>query len=157
MLRAIPLSTEDPRATQTRAVSSLLRRAAAVFLVAHAVAHLVGFLGASRLGEFRDAPYTTLVLNGALDVGDGGMRIIGIAWIVAAAAFIGAAVAVWRGRIRAAALAAIGSLVLCLAGLPAAIVGVWIDVAILVVIGTIAVMWPMGLRPALPRSHPANR
>jgi hypothetical protein len=128
-------------------MSILVRRAAAAFFVAHGVAHLVGFLGSWGLGEFEDAPYTTFILNGTVDVGDIGMRVVGVLWLAAAAAFGAAAVAVWRGHIRAVAALTTFSLVVCVIGLPTAIVGVWVDVAILLALGAVAVVRPAALRP----------
>lgn len=118
----------------------VVRLAAAAFLAAHGVAHLIGFVAAWRLAAFPDAPFTTQILGGALDVGDAGIRIVGLLWIAAAAGFAAAAVAVWRRRgSRIVALAAAGSLVVTLIGLPAAIVGLWIDVAILGGLALVAV------------------
>jgi hypothetical protein len=110
---------------------TLVRRAAAVFFLAHGVAHLLGFLGSWRLGEFADAPYTTSVLNGAIDVGDVGVRIVGLLWVGAATGFIAAGLALWRGSRRLVVPAALFSLGVCVIGLPTAVVGVGIDVVIL--------------------------
>jgi hypothetical protein len=128
-------------------VSSLIRRAAAAFLVAHGVAHLVGFVGSWQLGQLRDAPYTTAILNGAIDVGDAGMRVMGVLWLAAAAAVIGAAVATWRGELRMVAVLTIGSLVVCVLGLPNAIAGVAIDAVILAALVAITLLRPTALGP----------
>jgi hypothetical protein len=119
---------------------TVVRLACAAFLVAHGVAHLIGFIAAWRLAAFADAPYTTQVLGGTLDVGDVGIRIVGLLWVGAAAGFVAAAIAVWRRRgSRIVALAAAGSLVVTLIGLPAAFVGLWIDLAILGGLALVAV------------------
>jgi hypothetical protein len=130
-------------------MSTILRPAAAVFFVAHGVAHLVGFMGSWRLAEFKDAPYSTLIFNGAIDVGDAGMRIVGVLWLAGAAAFIGAAVAIWRGRIGVVAAVALFSLAVCAIGLPAAIVGLGVDIGILVVLAVLVVVRPTVLQPAV--------
>ena len=112
----------------------MLHRAIAAFLAAHGIAHLLGFLSAWRLGEFPDVPYSTWILNGSVDVGDAGIRLVGLLWLAAAAAFVGAAALAWRPATIAGpvtAIAAAGSLLVCTLGLPAAVVGVVIDVAIL--------------------------
>ena len=112
----------------------MLHRASAAFLAAHGIAHLLGFLSAWRLGEFPDVPYSTWILNGAVDVGDAGIRLVGLLWLVAAAAFVGAAALALRPAAvarRAIATAAAGSLVVCTLGLPAAVVGVVIDIVLL--------------------------
>lgn len=111
---------------------TIARRAAAAFLVAHGLAHALGFLTAWKLGEFDDVPYSTLILNGTLDVGDLGIRVVGVLWLAAAIAFLVAALVMWRrGLTRTVAILTAFSLAVCLVGLPASIIGVSIDVAIL--------------------------
>lgn len=130
-------------------MSTIIRGAAAVFLVAHGVAHIVGFLASWQLRAARDTPDSTWILNGTVDVGDAGMRLFGILWLVAAVAFLAAAVAIWRGNLRFVAVVTVGSLALCLVGLPNAAVGVWIDVAILVLLAARALVRPAAPRPVL--------
>lgn len=132
--------------------TTLIRGSAAVYLLLHAIVHAVGFLSAWRLSDFQDAPYTTLVLNGTLDVGDTGMRIVGLLWLVGAAAFVVAAIATWRGRtsaIRVVAAAALVSIVICIVGLPAAAIGLGIDVALLAVLTMLEVVRAAATRPAV--------
>lgn len=112
----------------------MLRRAFAVLLALHGIAHVLGFLGLWRLAEFKDVPYTTFVLNGSVNVGDSGARIVGLLWLVAAAAFIVAARATWRGgdHWKSILVVVAGfSLAMCLIGLPSSGIGVGIDVLIL--------------------------
>ena len=129
---------------------TLVRAATGLFFLAHGVAHLLGFLGSWQLGEFADAPYTTFVLDGALDVGDLGIRIVGLLWIAAAIAFIAAGVAMWRGSRGLVVPAALFSIGVCIMGLPAAVVGVAIDVVTLAAAFVLAVTRPARLRPVLP-------
>ncbi len=80
----------------------------------------MGFMASWQLGEFEDLAYRTSILNGAVEVGDVGTRLLGLAWLVAGAAVVVAAVALWQARpsaLRANAAAAAISLVVCLAGL----------------------------------------
>jgi hypothetical protein len=121
--------------------TAMIRRAAAVFLAAHGLAHLVGFVGSWRLAELADSPYTTSILNG--------IRILGLLWIVAAGGFAVAAVAVWRRGLGAGpvlAAAALFSLAVCLAGLPAAGVGLAIDAAILAMLIGVSIVRPAFIR-----------
>ena len=130
----------------------MLRRALAAFFVLHGFAHVPGFLSSWQLAEFEDVPYSTLILNGTVDGGEVGIRIVGVLWLVAAAAVIAAALVVWEGRahaLRTAARVAGFSLAMCAVGLPAAIVGLVIDVAILVGLAAVAVFRPAALSPAL--------
>jgi hypothetical protein len=56
----------------------------AVFLFAHAIAHVPGFLVSWRLIANRpDLPYRTAIFGGAVHVGRAGMRVVGILWLVA--------------------------------------------------------------------------
>jgi hypothetical protein len=73
-------------------MSGLLRFALVSILVAHAVAHLPGFLVSWELRAFPAVPYTTEVLGG-FDVGAVGTRIIGALWLFAAVGIVAAAVA----------------------------------------------------------------
>jgi hypothetical protein len=130
----------------------MLHRGLAVFLGLHGFAHLVGFLGSWKLGDFADAPYTTLIVNGAFDVGDAGIRVVGVLWLVATAAFVVAAVALWQERptaVRIVLAATAFSLAICIIGLPAGIIGVGIDMAILLALATLAVARPAVLRTAI--------
>ena len=79
---------------EPRSMSTIVRRLAALFFVAHGVAHLVGFAASWQLGSLRDMTYSTIILNGTIDVGDAGMRVMGVLWVAAAVAFAAAAVAV---------------------------------------------------------------
>ena len=65
-----------------------MRIAAVLFLAAHGFAHLVGFAGAFRL---KPDIYHTTLLAGRVDVGDAGMRVMGVLWVLAALLFAGAA------------------------------------------------------------------
>lgn len=120
----------------------LVRAAGALFIAAHGFAHLVGFVGSWRLESFADAPYTTLILGGALDVGDIGMRVVGVLWLIAALVCLAAAVSFWEGAYGRTALAIAFSLAVCLIGLPAAIIGVIVDLALLAVLATLILVRP---------------
>lgn len=128
---------------------TLVRRGLAVFLALHGIAHVLGFLASWRLAEFADVPYTTTVLNGALDVGDAGIRVVGLLWLAGGAACVAAAIALLRGSMSAVAVLLGASLAICLLGLPASIIGVWIDAALLAALGALALLRPALLRPSL--------
>ena len=93
-------------------------------LFAHGVAHLVGFVSSWKLATLAELPYKTTIVAGRIDVGDGGIRVIGVLWLLAALAFLVAAGAVaaatgWAGRFTLVAV--VTSLVLCVAGWPDAL------------------------------------
>lgn len=109
----------------------------AFLLVAHGVAHLVGFVSSCKLATLAELPYKTTVFAGRFDVGDAGTRAIGLLWLLTAIAFLivagsVAAAAGWTGRFLLAA--AIVSLLLCMVGWPDARIGVAVNVGLLLLI-----------------------
>ena len=122
----------------------------AVLLVAHGVAHLVGFVSSWKLATLAELPYKTVVFSGRVDVGDVGIRMMGVLWLLAALGFLAAAFAVttetgWAVRFTLAAVVA--SLILCVVGWPDARIGVAVNVglALLLAIGArlnLAVLTP---------------
>ncbi len=64
-----------------------MRYVIAVLMLAHAVAHLPGFLVSWQLRAFPEMPFRTTVLGGLLDVGDTGMRIVGLGWLTLSIGF----------------------------------------------------------------------
>lgn len=118
-----------------------MRIAIAIVLALHGFAHVVGFAGSFGLAE--SIPYRTTVLGGTVDLGDGGIRAVGILWLVAAAAFLVASAAAMTNQewwVKALPVAAVGSLVLGVMALPEARIGVAIDVLILAAVAA----WRMG-------------
>jgi len=59
----------------------------AIFLLVHGIAHLVGFVVSWKLAKMKEMPYSTKVIFKKFDVGDNGIRIIGILWLLAAIAY----------------------------------------------------------------------
>jgi hypothetical protein len=87
-----------------------------------------------RLAVLPELPYRTTLLNGQLDAGAVGTRIIGLCWLLAALAMVGTAVATFRGSPAWPALtlgAATFSLVLCILGLPESRIGLVVDLALI--------------------------
>jgi len=70
--------------------------AAALVLALHGLVHLMGTTVYMKLGELEGMPYKTTLLDGRWDLGDGGIRVFGALWAVAAVAFVAAA-AGWLG------------------------------------------------------------
>lgn len=116
----------------------MTRRAAAVLLALHGVTHLIGFVSPWRIAELDGFAYRTTILGGAQDIGDIGVRMIGLVWLGLTFGFLGAGYAVWRGRTWAvgpAGALALVSLIVCCAGLPETAAGIAIDVVILAAVG----------------------
>jgi hypothetical protein len=89
------------------------------------------------LGGPRGVGYSTLILNRSVEVGDTAVKLLGFVWLAAAFAFVMVAVMIWRGHpwaLRSTVALLIGSLVLCVIGLPGAVMGLAIDVVLLVLL-----------------------
>ena len=109
-----------------------MRVALAIFLALHGVAHLVGFVGS--WGLVSSVPSRTGLFAGRIPVGSNGMKVIGILWLVTAVMFVAAGIGRMIDTPWAPALiviAALVSLMLSVSALPAARIGVAINVAIL--------------------------
>lgn len=108
----------------------LLRRMFAVFLALHGAAHVVGFAVSWKLTKQDDAPYSTELFDGRVDIGSVGIRVVGVIWLIAAASYLAAAVMLWQRSPRAlqALLGATAlSTLLCLAKPREAWIGLVID------------------------------
>jgi hypothetical protein len=105
----------------------------AAALALHGVIHLIGFVVPWGIAAVDGFPARTTALGGALVLGDTGARAVGVLWLVAAVAFVVAALAAWRRRSWTPALclaAAIGSSVLCALALPDAAAGLVVNVGV---------------------------
>jgi hypothetical protein len=107
-----------------------------VFLVLHGLAHSVGFFVHWDLSHPTGFTYSTTLLGGRVDLGEIGIRIDGLLWLVAAVGFVvlGLRLSGFR-RLEPIPVAAVAifSLVLCALDLPGAAIGMVIDVLILAV------------------------
>ena len=64
-----------------------MRYVLAVLLFIHGFAHLVGFVVPWKLAKLDEMPYKTTLLGGRWDVGDSGIRGMGVLWLLMALAF----------------------------------------------------------------------
>jgi hypothetical protein len=100
----------------------------AVVLGAHGIAHFVGFVFSWEIATLAELPYKTTILAGRIDVGDGGIRAMGLLWLAGGLGFLVAALglatqAPWSLRLTAVMLFV--SLVLCAIGWPGTHALVW--------------------------------
>ena len=65
-----------------------MRLLVSLFLIAHGIAHFAGFLVYWKITEFEEMPYRTTLFAGKVDVGDTGIRVMGIFWLLGGVAFI---------------------------------------------------------------------
>ena len=118
-----------------------MRMLLAILMILHGVAHLPGFVNEWRLADLKGLPYRTTILGGRVDLGDAGIRVVGLLWLAAAVAFLVAGMAAaWSASwwMRAGAGVAVGSLLLNMVELPEARIGVAVNVLIL---AALAVTW----------------
>jgi hypothetical protein len=116
-------------------------------LLAHGVAHLVGFVVPWRIVVSPEVPYRTTLLG--INVGPGGVRAVGLVWLVVAVLFVALAADVLRyqGWPFAGALALVGtSVILSVLGLPESRPGLLANAAIF---GLLVVTWFMGTYPEM--------
>ena len=119
----------------------MFHRIAAVVLALHGVIHLIGFVSPWRIASLEGFAYRTTVLGGAQDVGDVGVRLIGLVWLGLTFGFLAAGYAVWRRKLWAVGLTgvlAVVSLIVCVAGWPETAAGVAVDVVILATVSYVA-------------------
>jgi hypothetical protein len=110
-----------------------MRFALSALLIAHGVAHLVGFVVPWKLLSTAEVPYRTTILGGATDIGDAGVRALGVVWLMAAFAFVLLAAAVlagWNVRLWTFAMLAL-SIGLCVVGWPEARIGLVVNAVLL--------------------------
>ncbi len=121
-----------------------MRIAVGIYLLVHGFCHLVGFFVPWKLITTKEEPYRTTLLAGSLDVGDVGIRVVGVFWLLAALAFVGTGIGAftsfsgWRSAALALALA---SLVLCLFGLPGAKLGIGANLLLLAYLLAVRLGW----------------
>jgi uncharacterized membrane protein len=114
----------------------VLRIAIGIFLILHGFAHLVGFVVPWQLVKAPDLPYRTSLFGGTLDVGAGGIKIVGILWLALAVAVAGTGVSFLANRVSYQCVFFIvsASLLMSVAGWPDARIGVAINGVLLVVL-----------------------
>jgi hypothetical protein len=111
-----------------------MRIGLALFMALHGIAHLVGFGVSWRLVASEEMPFKTTLFYGRLDLGEAGVKGVGIVWLLLAVSFVVAAVGAvlrqpwWNGLATALALA---SLLLSIASLPDARMGVLVNALVL--------------------------
>lgn len=111
-----------------------MRIALATLMIAHGIAHLARFAIPWRLAPRSGAPVRTTVLDGRIDIGEGGVRALGSLWLALAMAFCLAALGAFAATdwwLLVAFLAALVSMMLCLLEWPQARFGVGANLLVL--------------------------
>ncbi|MFW5696838.1 MAG: ABC transporter permease [Phototrophicaceae bacterium] len=116
-----------------------LRKPIGVFVVLHGVAHLLATSVYWKLNESEDLVYDTTILGGRLDLGETGIWIFGLIWLIAGLLTAVAGVGVLRQSAWARPLllgVTLFSLAICLLVVESARIGVLVNLAILALIAT---------------------
>ena len=114
-----------------------MRYALSVLLAAHGIAHLVGFLVPWRLLSSPDMPYKTTLLAGRVDIGDAGIRVIGVLWLLTAGLMAASAAGLALQTRWAESMVlpvVLVSLVLCLIEVPQARIGLALNVGLVLLL-----------------------
>ncbi len=109
----------------------------AIFLVVHGISHLVGFVVPWKLAVIPEAPYKTTILKGTVDLGDSGIRIFGLIWLLLAVGFGTSAVLLFlksTAWLPFTALITAVSLILSVLAWPESKVGIPVNILILAVL-----------------------
>ena len=108
---------------------------AGIILALHGLVHLMGLVAYWPLADIADLPYKTTLFNGAWNLGDGGMRVFSVLWLIAALGFIAAGAGLVTGQgwtTQALAFSALLSLSITALDWGVAFRGTVIDVVVLV-------------------------
>lgn len=110
-----------------------MRYVLAGLLLIHGFAHLVGFVVPWKLAKLEEMPYKTTLLGGRWDVGDVGIRAVGLMWL-----FVGMGLFTLGGTLALTGVLsevlllafAAASTLLCLLGLPDSKLGLGVNVGL---------------------------
>lgn len=115
-----------------------------IFLVLHGLVHLLWFVVPWGLMQVDGLPYNTTIMAGRMDVGDNGIRFVGLLWVIGTLLFVAAGVSLLFSASWWAVLtiiAALFSLFLNILGWPDSRWSALINVAILAFL-TISIWQP---------------
>jgi hypothetical protein len=135
-------------------MTKIISKAVAVFIILHGFAHLMATSVYWKLNESPDLPYTTMILSGRVDLGETGIWLFGLLWLVAglATAVAGGGLLTGSAWARSVLLTAtLFSLVTCVLVFEAAKIGIIINVLILAVIAILFRSMNRLSRPAAAR------
>ncbi|MFC1726411.1 ABC transporter permease [candidate division KSB1 bacterium] len=112
----------------------MVRIIVSVILALHGLIHLLGFVVYLKIAEVKDLPYKTTIFAGRINLGESGIKVIGILWMLAALGFVVSTVGVFglTGWWQAVTLyVTIFSLLVTVSGIPDSVFGAAVNVIIL--------------------------
>ena len=114
----------------------------AAFLSIHGIAHLVGFVVPWKIAQLEEMPYSTTILSTKIDLGDTGIKIFGVFWLILALAFFLSIYFIFSHNplwFVFTICASLFSIIFCILGLPDAKIGVFAN--ILILLGLFVLQW----------------
>ena len=114
-----------------------VRVGAAVVLALHGIVHWIGFAVPFGLMTTESITFTTKALWGGFDLGDGGAKVLAVAYLALIVPFVVAAYGILRRKTWAIPLTAVTawlSAVVCALGSPNAVVGLVLDLVIVALV-----------------------
>lgn len=105
-----------------------------IFLLGHAIAHLVGFVVPWKIAKLEEMPYSTKIFFTKIDLGEQGIRLYGILWLLAFCFFLVDGILILLGYDSWQMLVLISSLyslILTIFGLPLSKIGIVANVILL--------------------------
>jgi hypothetical protein len=106
----------------------------ACLFVMHGFAHLAGFVVPWHIMDIDETPYKTTLLGGKVDIGDTGIKIIGIVWLLTALGFFIMATVILLQRewwLVGSVIIAGFSTLMCIIGWPDSRIGLFLNLLIL--------------------------
>ena len=108
-----------------------------VLILLHGIAHLVGFMVPWKMASPEGMTYKTTLLGGKVDVGNTGIRIVGVIWLILFLAMMLSAAGIWftiPSWKSFTVTFCIVSLVMSVIGLPDSRIGIPVNAIILVMV-----------------------
>jgi hypothetical protein len=121
-----------------------MRIAMGIYLLVHGLCHVVGFVVPWKIVTMKEEPYRTTLMAGTIEVGDLGIRMVGLLWLLACVAFMVSgigAIASWAWWRSALVPLALASSVLCVLGLPGAKIGILANGLLLAYVAGSSLRW----------------
>lgn len=109
----------------------------AFFLFIHGIAHLVGFVVPWQIVKIDEMPYSTTILNNKINIGDLGIRIYGVFWLLLSFAFFQSVYFIFSNNpvwYIFTIYVTLISIFFCILGLPDTKIGVFANFLILLVL-----------------------
>ena len=107
------------------------------FIIVHGFAHLVGFVVPWKIASLQEMPFKTTLFYDKLNLGNKGIKIVGILWLLSALGFFFAAIFILMDNPIGLLIVSVSicfSIFLCISGLPDSKIGVFANFFILLLI-----------------------